>query len=433
MSKFLLLSQAGDGLALARRLVDNGHEVAAYVRERSAKGNFDGLVRKFDNGWENWVDKDTVVFFDTTGGGRTADRLRGKGHHVFLGSVFANELEHDRDLAFSLMEEVGIKVPPTEKFTSWDDAKTFIKQRGGHWAFKPSGELGKQGDKLGVSSFMPQDEEELLGMLSYFEDVSKGVAPEFILQKFVDGVAISTEGWFNGEEFMAPFNHTVERKQLMDHNLGPSGGCSGNCVWSLGAERNHIVDQGIGLMAPVLRQFNYVGPIDLNTIVNAEGVWALEFTPRFGYDALPAFLELYEGDVGELIYKLATNEHPKEMVLKSGFGSALRLSTPPYPSEEFRPKPGLPILGFTREDRPHVFFYEVRLNERDELVTSGSGGTVAALTGYGESIPGSLWPVEEMARRVKVPDKQYRCDLIEQLDLDWAKFKQVVQKGGVVA
>lgn len=425
--KFLLLSQQGDGLAVARRLTENGHDVAVWIHEGAAKGNFDGLVKKVDR-WESFLDPSTVVFFDTTGGGRTADRLKARGHHVLLGSVFADELEHDRDLAFSLMEEVGIKVPNTVKFDSWGDAKAFVKKEKKRFAFKPSGELGKKGDKLGVSSFMPKDDEDLLAMLSYFESLSKGVKPDFVLQEFVEGVAISTEGWFNGETFMHPFNHTVERKQLMDHNLGPSGGCSGNCVWAVQGS-NHIIDQGLRLMEPTLRQFDYRGPIDLNTIVNNDGVWALEFTPRFGYDAICAFLELYEGDVGELFFKLAAGAKPKEMVLKSGFGSALRISTPPYPSEEFRPKPGLPVLGFTREDRPHLFFYEVRLNEKDELVTSGSGGTVCCVTGHGESIPGSLWPVEEIAKRAKIPDKQYRTDLIHELDMDYSKFKAVVQQG----
>lgn len=422
--KFLLMSRTGDGLALARRLQENGHEVAAWIRDNRSKKNFDGLVRKLEK-WDSYLDKKTTVIFDSTGGGKLGDKLRSRGFSVFGGSVFADQLEQDRGLAFTLMEEVGIKFPKTESFNDWEEGKAFAKKFEGRLVFKPSGELAGE---AAITSYVSYDAEDMIGMLEYFESISNK-PPEFELQEFIsDGVAISTEGWFNGREFMSPFNHTVERKQLMDQNLGPSGGCSGNCVWKV-SDSNHIIDQGIRLMEPTLRQFNYVGPIDLNTIVNEQGVWALEFTPRFGYDALPAFLELYQGDVGELFIALATNQRPKEMALKGGFGSALRVSVPPYPSEEFYPTGGVPIRGFERTDRDHLFFYEVRLNNKDKLVTSASGGAVVAITGWAESLSASLWGPYDLAKKARIPDKQYRTDLIEKLSEDYGRWESLVQVG----
>lgn len=424
--KFLLMSRIGDGLALALRLRENGHEVATWIRGEREKANYDGLIRKIDR-WEDYLDKNTIVFFDSNGGGKTADRLRQKGHFVTNGSMFHDQLEFDRGLAFDLMREVGIKVPKTETFFDWEAGKQYAKTFEGRLVFKPSGKLSKN---PAIDSYVSSDAEDLADMLDYFAAEAGSTAPEFELQEFISGgVAISTEGWFNGEEFMLPFNHTVERKQLMNNDLGPSGGCSGNCVWAAEFQNDNIISEGIARMVPTLKQFNYLGPIDLNTIVREDGVWALEFTPRFGYDAICAFLELYDGDLGELLAKLARNEKPKDMVLKPGFGSALRITTPPYPSEEFRPKGGIPINGFTREDRPHLFFYEVLLDDRDRLVTSGSGGAVVAITGYGESIPGSLWRPYELAKAAKIPDKQYRTDIIEKLSEDFGRYQTLVQRG----
>lgn len=424
--KFLIMSRIGDGLGLGLRLRENGHTVAAWIRGSRERQNYDGLIRKVDR-WEDFLDKDTVVIFDNNGGGKTGDKLRAKGYHVFGGSMFHDTLEYDRGTAFALMEEVGIKVPPTKTFYDWEAGKQYAEKFPRRLVFKPSGDLTKN---PALKSYVSSSSEDLIDMLDYFRTQAGSIPPDFELQEFIDGgVVISTEGWFNGEEFMTPFNHTVERKQLMDGNLGPSGGCSGNCVWAADVQRNHIIEQGIRLMEPTLRQFNFVGPIDLNTIVRHDGVWALEFTPRFGYDALPAFLELYQGDIGELLSSLARGEKPKEMVLKSGFGSALRVTTPPYPSEEFKPKGGVPIHGFERVDTPHLFFYEVKLDEKDRLVTSGSGGTVVTITSHGDSIPGSLWEPYNLAKKARIPDKQYRTDLIAQLDQDWDMFKTLVQNG----
>ena len=36
-------------------------------------------------------------------------------------------------------------------------------------------------------------------------------------------------------------------------------------------------------MAPLLKQHGYCGYINLNTMVDDQGIWPLEFTCRFGY------------------------------------------------------------------------------------------------------------------------------------------------------
>jgi phosphoribosylamine--glycine ligase len=423
MSKFLFLSNTGDGLGLALRLKDKGHQVAAWMRDKRAKQNYDGLLEK-PRRWETALTKETIVVFDSSGGGRTGDRLRASGYSVFMGSVFADALELERDVAFEYMTQVGIKVPTTETFHDWEDGRVYAKKEGKRLAFKPSGKLG---DDHAVGSYVSTDDADMIEMLHYFESVATH-APEYELQEFKEGVAISTEGWFNGETFMIPFNHTVERKQLMNGNLGPSGGCSGNLVWAWQTGTNHIIEEGLKRMEPVLREFSYVGPIDLNSIVNEEGVWALEFTPRFGYDALPSFLELFEGDIGDdLITPLARGDKPKEFVLKGGYGSALRVDVPPYPSDQFHHEGNVPIRGFERKDRNHLFFYDVMFNERNQLVTTPAYGAVVAITGHGFDSEKAFEGPMALAEAAKIPEKMYRTDLACVLDNDIARFNRLVQ------
>jgi phosphoribosylamine---glycine ligase len=400
-----------------------GHQVAAWLRDKRAKKNYDGLIEK-PRRWESFLSKDTIVVYDSSGGGRTGDRLRASGHHVFMGSVFADALELERDVAFEYMKQVGIKVPNSETFHDWEDGRVYAKKEGGRLAFKPSGKLA---DDQAVGSYVAEDDGDMIEMLHYFESVATH-PPEYELQEFKDGVAISTEGWFNGETFMVPFNHTVERKQTMNGNLGPSGGCSGNLVWAWQVGTNHIIEEGIKLMGPVLREFGYVGPIDLNSIVNEEGVWALEFTPRFGYDALPSFLELFQGDLGEdLIAPLARGEKPKEFVLKGGYGSALRVNVPPYPSDQFHHEGNVPIRGLERKDREHLFFYDVMFNERNQLVTAPAYGAVVAITGHGFDSEKAFEGPLDIAKKAKIPEKMYRTDLAGVLDTDIARFNRLVQ------
>lgn len=420
--KFLLLSGAGDGLGLAFRLRQEGNDVAVWVRESRAKKDFDGLLKKVKR-WEEFLDKDTIVIFDSNGGGKTADRLRSRGHYVFAGSTFADTLEIDRAAAFELMNEAGIKTPHSESFTSWDAAKEYMRSYKERVAFKPSGELGTQ-----VCSYVSYDDVDMIEMLDYYQHISKG-KPEFELQDFVKGAAISTEGWFNGERFLTPFNHTLERKQLMNDNLGPSGGCAGNIVWAM-ERADEVLKDGLLKFAPILQYHEYIGPIDLNTIVNDDGVWALEFTPRFGYDALPSLLELMDEPIGDLIARMAMNKHPREIKLKPGYAAGIRLTIPPYPSEQFRPDEGLPIRGFTKADRDHLYFYNVYFDNDNQLVSSPGYASIVVTTAYSDVMQVAMKRAYALAEKARIPNVQYRTDLTEQFEDDLKRLEPfMIDKG----
>src|SRR5262245_20538015 len=120
MSRFLLISGDGDGLGVAMRLKEEGHSVAVQIRNKKARGDYDGLLQKTEQ-FDRVLTPDTIVLFDSTGGGKTADRLRSQGHAVFGASMFADQLELDRALALGLMEEAGILVPPSQHFVNWMD------------------------------------------------------------------------------------------------------------------------------------------------------------------------------------------------------------------------------------------------------------------------------------------------------------------------
>src|SRR5262252_5618017 len=143
--KFLVISGGGDGLGLAFRLRMEGHNVAVSIRERPAKQNYDGLLVKLTTlQWPEFLDAATIVVFDSSGGGRTAARLKGQGHFVFAGSPFADLLELDRPAAFELMQQAGIKTPEFKTFRSWEQGKQFAKEYGERLVFKPSGNTTDQ-------------------------------------------------------------------------------------------------------------------------------------------------------------------------------------------------------------------------------------------------------------------------------------------------
>jgi phosphoribosylamine--glycine ligase len=225
---------------------------------------------------------------------------------------------------------------------------------------------------------------------------------------------------------MLPFNHTIERKQLMNDNLGPSGGCAGNVVWNLTKGSDRVVDEGVALMASALRYNNYIGPFDFNTIVNEEGVWWLENTPRFGYDAMPAFLQTLDQPIGEFFSVLAREEHPTHILVKEGFGAALRLTVPPYPTEKTPSEGGLPVRGWRANDRANLYLYNVALDEKAQLVTTSAYGNVVSITSFASTIYDAMEHCLSLAKKALVPNKQYRTDLASLFVDEFYKLESVL-------
>src|SRR6266568_3973442 len=116
--KFIVISKAGEGAGLAKRLQDEGNEVILTITEPDSKEIYDGIVKK-----SNTViyDKSAVYVFDMVGNGRIARDLMRRDYKVVGGSQLADELESDRQFAYNTARKVGIPTPKTNFFSSFDD------------------------------------------------------------------------------------------------------------------------------------------------------------------------------------------------------------------------------------------------------------------------------------------------------------------------
>lgn len=106
----------------------------------------------------------------------------------------------------------------------------------------------------------------------------------FQLQRRVEGVEIAIVAFFNGTEFIEPVTFNFEHKKLFPGNIGPQTGEMGTSMFW--ARRNRVFEETLGRHEHWLADEGYVGSIDLNCIVNENGIYPLEFTPRFGYPCL---------------------------------------------------------------------------------------------------------------------------------------------------
>jgi len=403
--KFILVSKYGDGCHLLWQIKCEGNEVELYMTRKGAN-NWEGILPKAES---LPLEKDAVYIFDTSGNSKIAESLLRRNYSVVCSSKMADDLEFDREYGLEIMKEIGIQIPESHKFKTCEEAANFLRGKKERYVFKPSGE--------GLPCYLSHVPEEGEDVSYYVEYISKTHSKEIEsveVQRFIEGVAISTEGWFNGFHFIRPFNHTIEKKKFLNDDLGPATGCAGNVVWT--CDEDEIVHQ-LRKLEPFL-QGKYIGPIDINMIVNEEGCYGLEWTPRFGYDALPALLPLFTDDVGKFLSDIVRNQFEGEMPLSGDYSAALRVSVPPYPEDlecmpynmkESEIPGGLPINDVDEESDSY-YFYEIMMQE-DRLVHCDGFGVILCALAQGNGCKEAMSRAFDVAESLSIPNKSYRTDL----------------------
>jgi phosphoribosylamine---glycine ligase len=405
----------GEGSYFAWLFGHEGQDSSLTIKEPRFAKALDGLVKSAPA--EHSVEDYDLVVFDTTGMGEEADEARTKVPTIG-DSRLADTLEEDRIFALEFMGQCGVKVPLWEGFDDPSDAIRFIRKTGKRFVFKP---VGDNDDKS--TTYVSRSAED---MLAYFDVLFRTAkVSKFVLQEFVEGIEVSTEVYLNETGYYA-LNHDLESKKFLNGDLGPNTGCAGSIVW-IPRKENALFEKGLKKCVEPLQELGYVGPIDLNTIVNAEGVWGLEFCARLGYDADALLVRLLPVKFSEFLYAVATGETVPDLTAKHPFCASVRLSIPPYPNE-LPPKyikEGVPIENLKEDDLDKFFVYDCRRRgESDDLETAGLCGWVGSSLSVGETPGAAFESAYEMLKQVRVPNGQYRTDICDATSKRYWKLRE---------
>lgn len=453
--RFVIISKSGSALPMALRLAREGHEVNIYIddvviRQRAYEGI--RSINKIDRKeLHNLADqKEYIKIFDQTGLGDWADKLMARHHGVIGSGSIADKIENDRDFGMKTMASVAIKTPPTKKFTDFKTAITFVEQNPTRYVFKPS------------------------------IDKKSSIITSFELQKFLSGITVETEGWWNGEKFVTPYNGELEEKKYANDDEGPMVGQAGTVVWAHKNPNPKIAAEGINKLAPVLKQHPYYGPICLNTIIRGRELFGLEFTARFGYDSIYALGEGLHGSLAEVFMQLAHGQMQNLPLITDQFFAGARVSIPPYPigsnaistyvsssAEDMiqylkatadNPllvnttnylwlKPGpdahhmtidktldsdriwqtasenLRIGGIEDEDEKHIHWFDIKTDDQGRPMTAGTDGHICTVTHAAGNIDGAVGNMYGIIRALSIPNRYVRTDIGKRARDDYDELK----------
>src|SRR5258706_465105 len=280
--KFLFVSLSGLIGDIAWQVLKEGHDVRYYIDAEKERDIADGFVPKSKD-WEKdakW--SDIIVFDDTLAQGGKAQALRAAGKPVIGATPYADRLEDDRSFGHEQLKSAGVSIIPYEDFDSFDPAIDFVKKNPDRYVIKPSGEAQNVKRRLFVGE--EEDGEDVIRMLDAYKKAFSDEIKVFQLQRRINGVEVAVGAFFNGKKFVTPVNINFEHKKLFPGEVGPPTGEMGTAMfWS---EPNLLFNRTLLKMESKLAEEGYVGYIDLNCIVNNNGIYPLEFTSRFGYPTI---------------------------------------------------------------------------------------------------------------------------------------------------
>jgi phosphoribosylamine--glycine ligase len=408
--RFLGIGDDADLSALYLRLADEGHDVKIFIGNPICHDTLGGLIERVDD-WErelDWVRHDGCILFENVGAGRgeTQDALRREGYNVIGSSAFGARLENDRGFAQALLKSLGFATAPVFKFADRGEAMRFLADRPGRYVFKSNG----------------PDAATFVGHHSKGADVSAllagttPVGPTFILMDFLEGVEMGVGAYFNGKEFLRPACLDWEHKRFFPGDLGELTGEMGTVVTYSRTES--FFARTLAPMQSLLKQHGYCGYINLNTIVNEEGIWPLEFTCRFGYPGY-AILDPLQLTPWSKLFRSMLERNPTRFEAAGGFSVGIVVTTPPFPysREKIDEPKGLPIVfegTLSPEERSNLHFGEVAFRD-GTFVTSGASGYTLVVTGTGASIEEARLAANVLAAKISVANARYRRDIGEKL------------------
>lgn len=416
--RILFISGELIGSALIHRLINEDHEIKLYIDHEDRKDCLDGFVEKTTN-WKDeleWVGKEGLIIFDDVIFEGVQDSLREQGYSVFGGDSKSDKLEHNRQLFHNILSKYKLPILPSYDFKTADEAIDFVKSNLGTWVIK-------QDSHIGMLNYVGQkeDAEDVLDVLETYKE--KGVSPVHI-QKRVQGVEIGIARYFNGNDWVGPIEVNLEHKPLCNGDIGPLTAEMGTIMWYEDNEEMPLYKETLYKIKDYLKKIKYKGDIDINCIVNKDGIWPLEATPRLGTPATEAQCELHISPWGEFLKAIADGKDYK-LNYKKGYSVVVSVAVPPFPyapnivgDSNIENCKGMSIhlkQDLNEREKKQIHFEEVSgvktKNGENKYFLAGKHGYALYVTGYGNTVKEAQKEAYDVVDKIIIPKMFYRTDI----------------------
>ena len=309
-----------------------------------------------------------------------------------------------------MLRQAGLRTAASHSFNSYREAADFIAARRQRYVLKFNGASSPR-----TRNYIAQkgDSSDLAALLHFYSaHEAPEHSPDFVLMEYIDGIEVGVGGYFNGTDFLNTACIDFEHKRFFPGELGELTGEMGTVVSYACSGR--LRDQVLKPLTGLLRDGGYCGYINVNLMANADGLWPLEFTSRFGYPGY-AICERLHQEPWEAIFLKMLHRSAAHFATAADFAVGIVLTVPPFPYTQGYAElsKGIPVFldeSLSPTERAAIAFAEVEMRQ-GSLITSGTSGYVGVATGCSPTVDAARTRALDLARKVYVPNLRYRNDI----------------------
>lgn len=335
------------------------------------------------------------------------DLFQARGIPVFGPSKEATRIESSKVFAQGLMQKYGIPCARSRSFSSFAEAKDYVKTQQTPIVVKADGLAAGKGSVVAGSTA-----EALAALSDIMEKRIFGEAGDQVLvEECLQGKEVSLLAFSDGKT-VVPMVPACDYKRACDGDEGPNTGGMGSYSPPklFGSEMiNRVMDT---ILEPTVRAMakegkTYKGVLYAGVMLTEEGPKALEFNARFGDPESQVMLPLLKSDLVEIMLAVLDERLDKTQIeWRDEACVGVVMASGGYPGSY---KTGFPIKGLDKVDDDILVFHAGTRESEGIIYTDG--GRVLTVTATGGTITEARDRVYSNIRRIHFEGCHYRHDI----------------------
>lgn len=333
------------------------------------------------------------------------DAFEEAGLKVFGPNAKAAIIEGSKEFAKDLMKNYDIPTAAYAAFTSFEEAKAYVEEKGAPIVIKADGLAAGKGVTVAMTL-----EEAVDCLHDFLEDEKFGDASaSVVIEEFLTGEEFSLMAFVNGEK-VYPMVIAQDHKRAFEDDKGPNTGGMG-AYSPVPQISDEVVQKAVeDVVKPAARAMvqegrPFTGILYAGLMLTPEGSKVIEFNARFGDPETQVVLPRLESDLVQVFLDILDGKDV-DLQWKDTAAVSVVLASEGYPEDYAK---GTPIGALQTTVSDVVTFHAGTKKENDQFVTNG--GRVANVTAFDDTFEAARSRVYEAVEEIIQPGLFYRRDI----------------------